>query len=57
MDGFEKRREQKKRDILNAALALFMEYGLQKVSITEIAKKLPMYRKSPYIITLKVKKI
>ena len=39
MDGFEKRREQKKRDILNAALALFMEYGLQKVSITEIAKK------------------
>lgn len=39
MDGFEKRREQKKRDILNAALALFMKYGLQKVSITEIAKK------------------
>ena len=39
MDGFEKRREQKKRDILNAALTLFMEYGLQKVSITEIAKK------------------
>lgn len=39
MDGFEKRREQKKRDILNAALALFMEYGLQKVSITEITKK------------------
>jgi AcrR family transcriptional regulator len=39
MDGFEKRREQKKRDILEAALALFMEYGIQKVSITEIAKK------------------
>lgn len=39
MDGFEKRREQKKREILNAALALFMKYGLQKVSITEIAKK------------------
>jgi AcrR family transcriptional regulator len=39
MDGFEKRREQKNRDILNAALALFMKYGLQKVSITEIAKK------------------
>src|SRR5690606_15137833 len=39
MDGFEKRREQKKRDILNAALTLFMEYGIQKVSITEIAKK------------------
>ena len=39
MDGFEKRREQKKRDILEAALALFMEYGIKKVSITEIAKK------------------
>ena len=39
MDGFEKRREQKKKDILNAALALFMKYGIQKVSITEIAKK------------------
>lgn len=39
MDGFEKRRKQKKRDILEAALALFMEYGIQKVSITEIAKK------------------
>lgn len=39
MDGFEKRREQKKRNILEAALALFMEYGIQRVSITEIAKK------------------
>ncbi|MBP2241542.1 AcrR family transcriptional regulator [Cytobacillus eiseniae] len=39
MDGFEKRREQKKKDILTAALALFMEYGIQKVSIAEIAKK------------------
>lgn len=39
MDGFEKRREQKKKDILAAALALFMDYGIQKVSIAEIAKK------------------
>ncbi|MFE8697396.1 TetR/AcrR family transcriptional regulator [Cytobacillus sp. FJAT-53684] len=39
MDGFEKRREQKKKDILTAALALFIEYGIQKVSIAEIAKK------------------
>ncbi|MEI3613339.1 TetR/AcrR family transcriptional regulator [Pseudogracilibacillus sp. SO30301A] len=39
MDGFEKRRKQKKKDILTAALTLFMEYGIQKVSITEIAKK------------------
>lgn len=39
MDGFEKRREQKKKDILTSALALFMDYGIQKVSIAEIAKK------------------
>ncbi|MEJ9315183.1 TetR/AcrR family transcriptional regulator, partial [Halalkalibacterium halodurans] len=36
MDGFQRRKEQKKRDILEAALSLFMEYGLQKVSIAEI---------------------
>lgn len=39
VDGFEKRRIQKKNDILKAALALFMEYGIQKVSIAEIANK------------------
>ena len=39
MDGFQKRREQKKVNILEGALALFMEYGIQKVSIAEIAKK------------------
>lgn len=39
MDGFQRRKEQKKKDILNAALTLFMEYGIQKVAITEIAKK------------------
>ncbi|QNF29827.1 TetR/AcrR family transcriptional regulator [Metabacillus elymi] len=39
MDGFQRRREQKKRNILEAALTLFMEYGIQKVSISEIAKK------------------
>ncbi len=39
MDGFQRRREQKKRDILEAALALFMEFGIQKVAIAEIAKK------------------
>ncbi|MDV2883633.1 TetR/AcrR family transcriptional regulator [Alkalihalophilus pseudofirmus] len=39
MDGFERRREQKKHQILGAALDLFMEYGIQKVSISEIAKK------------------
>ncbi|WP_216830755.1 TetR/AcrR family transcriptional regulator [Alkalihalobacterium elongatum] len=39
MDGFQRRRELKKNNILEAALALFMEYGIQKVSISEIAKK------------------
>lgn len=39
MNGFQRRREQKKKNILEAALALFMEYGIQKPSIAEIAKK------------------
>lgn len=39
MDGFERRREQKKKDILEAALGLFMKYGTQKVSVSEIAQK------------------
>lgn len=39
MDGFQRRREQKKVNILEAALALFMEYGVQKISVAEIAKK------------------
>ncbi|GIQ68847.1 TetR family transcriptional regulator [Xylanibacillus composti] len=39
MNGFERRRAQKKKDILEAALVLFMEYGVQKPSIAEIAQK------------------
>jgi AcrR family transcriptional regulator len=39
MDGFQRRKEQKKRNILEAATTLFMEYGIQKVSISEIAKE------------------
>lgn len=39
MDGFERRREQKKKDIIEAAIALFIRYGVQKVSIAEIAKE------------------
>ncbi|ASK61838.1 TetR family transcriptional regulator [Virgibacillus phasianinus] len=39
MDGFQRRRELKKLNILEAALALFMDYGVQKISIAEIAKK------------------
>jgi len=39
MDGFQRRKEQKMNNILEAALSLFMEYGVQKVSMAEIAKK------------------
>lgn len=39
MDGFQRRKEKKKEDILEAATALFMEEGIQKVAISEIAKK------------------
>ncbi|MFC4619181.1 TetR/AcrR family transcriptional regulator [Camelliibacillus cellulosilyticus] len=39
MDGFERRRERKKAAIQQAALELFSTYGVQKVSIAEIAKK------------------
>jgi len=39
MDGFQRRKEQKMNNILEAALSLFMEFGVQKVSIAEIAKK------------------
>ncbi|MBB6450947.1 AcrR family transcriptional regulator [Geomicrobium halophilum] len=39
MDGFERRREQKKQQILKSALDLFLDYGIQKVTMTEIAKQ------------------
>lgn len=39
MDGFQRRREQKKQAILLAALTLFIKNGIQKVSIAEIAKE------------------
>jgi len=39
MNGFERRKEQKKKSILQASLDLFMKYGIQKVSISEIAKE------------------
>ncbi|WP_280769182.1 TetR/AcrR family transcriptional regulator [Salipaludibacillus daqingensis] len=39
MDGFERRRELKKAEILQASLDLFMVHGVQKVSISEIAAK------------------
>ena len=39
MDGFERRKERKKENIIQAAFELFSASGVQKVSITEIAEK------------------
>lgn len=39
MNGFERRKEQKKESIIQAALDLFMQYGFKKVSINDIAAK------------------
>lgn len=39
MNGFERRKEQKKDNIRRAALELFQGYGFRKVSINDIAQK------------------
>lgn len=39
MNGFERRKQQKKAIILQTALKLFMEKGPQKVAVTDIAKQ------------------
>lgn len=39
MDGFERRRQAKKENIRQAAFELLNQFGVQKVSIEEIAKK------------------
>ena len=39
MDGFEKRREQKKESIRRAAIELFQNYGFKKVSVSDIAER------------------
>lgn len=39
MDGFMKRTEQKRKNIILATLQLFQRFGVQKVTIAEIAKK------------------
>lgn len=48
MNGFEKRRKDKKEAILDAALELFKEFGYDKVSIAEIAKKASVSQVSIY---------
>ena len=39
MDGFERRKEQKKDSIRRAAIELFKVYGFKKVSLNDIARK------------------
>ena len=39
MNGFERRKQQKKENIIRAALELFMKYGFKKVSVNDIAVK------------------
>jgi len=48
MNGFEKRRQEKKEAILFAAKELFKQYGYNKVSIAEIAKKASVSQVSIY---------
>ncbi|GAA0368633.1 TetR/AcrR family transcriptional regulator [Bacillus horti] len=39
MNGYERRTERKKEGICRAAIQLFMEHGIRKVRISEVAKK------------------
>lgn len=48
MDGFEKRRDDKKKAIIQTALDLFDQYGYEKVSMTDIAEKAHVSRASIY---------
>lgn len=48
MDGFEKRRNDKKKAILQAALELFDQHGFDKVTVTEIAEKAHVSKVSIY---------
>ncbi|MGF7146137.1 AcrR family transcriptional regulator [Anaerotaenia torta] len=48
MDGFEKRRDDKKKAIMQTALELFDQYGFEKVSMTDIAEKARVSRASIY---------
>ncbi len=48
MDGFAKRREEKKKAIMQTALQLFDQYGFDKVTVTEIAGKAHVSKVSIY---------
>lgn len=48
MDGFEKRRNDKKATILQAASELFDKYGFDKVTVTEIAERAHVSKVSIY---------
>ncbi|HEX3027724.1 MAG TPA: TetR/AcrR family transcriptional regulator [Clostridia bacterium] len=48
MDGFERRRQEKKEAICYAALELFKQYGFNKVSIADIANKASVSQVSIY---------
>lgn len=48
MDGFEKRRNDKKKAILKTALELFDQYGYGKITMTEIAQKAHVSKVSIY---------
>lgn len=48
MDGFEKRRNDKKKAIMQTALELFDQYGFDKVTVTEIADKAHVSKVSIY---------
>lgn len=48
MDGFEKRRNDKKRAIMQTALELFDQYGFDKVTVAEIAEKAHVSKVSIY---------
>ena len=48
MDGFEKRRNDKKKAIMQTALELFDQYGFDKISVSDIAEKAHVSRASIY---------
>jgi AcrR family transcriptional regulator len=48
MDGFERRRNEKKEAIAQAAMELFVRYGFEKATVTEIAEKARVSKVSIY---------